>query len=107
MDLSWFECHHWQQVENLLSTTKFIDRKFHVTIHKALYSSRGVIRCRDLSDMTEEEICEELREQDVVTVCWVILKKGDTVTPTNTLFLTFKLDRTCQNYVHRLPAGQG
>ena len=73
----------------MLSTTKFVDRKVHVTIHKALNSSRVVIRCRDLSDMTEEEICKDLREQGVVTVRRVTLKKGDTVTPTNTLFLTF------------------
>ena len=38
--------------------------------------------------MTEKERCEELREQGVFAVRRVTLKKGDTVTPTNTLFLT-------------------
>ena len=38
--------------------------------------------CRDLGDMTEKEICEELKEQDVVAVRRVTLKKVDTVTPT-------------------------
>ena len=51
------ECSRRQEVENLLSTTKFIDRKVQVSMHKALNSSRGMIRCR-------EEICEELREQN-------------------------------------------
>ena len=73
----------------IVSISKFIDRKVHVSIHKALNSSRGVIRCRNLADMTEKEICDELKEQGVVAVHRVTLKKGDTVTPTNTLFLTF------------------
>ena len=60
-----------------------------MSIQKALNSSRGVIGCRDLADMTEKEICNELKEQGVITVCRVTLKKGDTVTYTNTLFLTF------------------
>ena len=72
----------------LLSTAQLIVKKVHVYIHKAL-NSRGVIRCRDLSDMTEEELCEELREQGVVAVRRVMLKTGATITPTNTLFLTF------------------
>ena len=59
------ECSRRQQADHLLSTTTFIDRKVTVSIHKAWNSSRGEIRCRDLSDRTEEEICEELREQGV------------------------------------------
>ena len=38
------ECHRRQQAENLLSISKLIDRKVHVSIYKALNSSRGVIR---------------------------------------------------------------
>ena len=34
-------------------------------------------------------MCDELKEQGVVAVRRVTLKKGDTVTPTNTIFLTF------------------
>ena len=41
-------------------------RKSRVSIRKALNSSRGVIRCRELSGMTETEIETELQEQGVV-----------------------------------------
>ena len=34
-------------------TTRFVDRPLRVSIHKALNSSRGVIRCCELSGMTD------------------------------------------------------
>ena len=40
------------QAENLLKTVNFVDRPVHVSVHKTLNSSRGVIRCRELSDMS-------------------------------------------------------
>ena len=51
--------------------------------------SRGVIRCRDLADMSEVEIRDELKDQGVVGVSRVTLKKEGKVIPTNTLFLMF------------------
>ena len=54
-----------------------------------LNSSRGVIRCRNLADMSEVEIRDELKDQGVVGVNRVTLKKEGKVIPTNTLFLTF------------------
>ena len=60
-----------------------------VSIHKTLNSSRGVIRCRDLADMSEVEIRDELKDQGVAGVNRVTLKKEGKVIPTNTLFLTF------------------
>ena len=60
-----------------------------VSIDKTLNSSRGVIRCRDLADMSEVEIRDELKDQGVVGVNRVTLKKEGKVIPTNTLFLTF------------------
>ena len=47
------ECSRKTQAENLLKTIHFVDRPVHVSVHKTLNSSRGVIRCRELSDMTE------------------------------------------------------
>ena len=58
-------------------------------MHKTLNSSRGVIRCRELSDLSEVEIRDELKTQDVVEVHRVTVKKEGRVIPTNTLFLTF------------------
>ena len=54
------------QAMGLLKTTRFVDRPVRVSSHKALNSSRVVIRCRELSGMTEMEIKMELQEQGVV-----------------------------------------
>ena len=73
---------------DLLKTTRFVDRPVRVSIHKALNSSRGVIRCHELSGMTETEIKTELQEQGVVEVHRVTVKRDTKKVPTNTLFLT-------------------
>ena len=80
------ECGKRAQAQNLLRTNRFIDRPVKVSIHKTLNSSRGVIRCRDLADMSDVEIRDELKDQGVNRVT---LKKERKVIPTNTLFLTF------------------
>ena len=54
-----------------------------------LNSSRGVIRCSALSDLSEVEIRDELKTQGVVEVHRVTVKKEGKVIPTNTLSLTF------------------
>ena len=83
------ECSRKTQAENLLKTVNFVDRPVHVSVHKTLNSSRGVIRCRELTDMSETEIRDELKTQGVVEVHRVTVKKKGKVIPTNTLFLTF------------------
>ena len=83
------ECGKRAQAQNLLQTNRFNNRPVKVSIHKTLNSSRGVIRCRDLADMSEVEIRDELRDQGVVGVNRVTLKKEGEVIPTNTLFMTF------------------
>ena len=84
------ECGKRAQAQNLLQTNRFVDRSVKVSVHETLNSSRGVIRCRDLVDMSEVEIRDELKDQDVVGVNRVTLKKEGKVIPTNTLFyLTF------------------
>ena len=55
------ECARKSQAMGLLKTTRFVERPVRVSIHKAL----NVIRCRDLSGMTEMEIRTELQEQGV------------------------------------------
>ena len=83
------ECARKSQARGLLKPTRFVDRPIHVSIHKALNSSRGVIRCRELSGMTEMEIRTELQEQSVVEVHRLTVKKDTEKVPTNTMFLTF------------------
>ena len=82
------ECGKRAQAQNLLRTSRFIDRPVRVSIHKTLNSSQGVIRCWDLADMMEVEIRDELKDQGVVGVNRVTLKEGKVI-PTNTLLLTF------------------
>ena len=55
------ECSRRAQAENLLKTATFVDRPVHVCVHKTLYLSKGVIRCRELSDLSEVEIRVELK----------------------------------------------
>ena len=83
------ECARKSQAMGLLKTTRFVDRPIRVSIHKALNSSRGVIRCRELSGMTETEINKELQEQGVVEVHRVTVKKDTKKVSISTLFLTF------------------
>ena len=46
------ECSKKAQALNLLQTNGFVDRPVRVSVHKTLNSSRGVIECRDLADMS-------------------------------------------------------
>ena len=78
------ECARKSQAMVLLKNTRFVDRPIRVYIHKALNSSRGVIRCRELSGMTETEVKTELQEQGVVEVHRVTLKRDTEKVPTNT-----------------------
>ena len=70
------ECARKSQAMGLLKTTRFVDRPIRVSIHKALNSSRGVIRCCEPSGMTEMEIKTELQEQDIVEVHRVTVKRS-------------------------------
>ena len=83
------ECSRRAQAKNLLKTVTFVDRPVLVSVHKTLNSSRGVIRCRELSDLSEVEIRDELKTQGVVEVHCLMVKKEGKVINTNTLILTF------------------
>ena len=57
--------------------------------HRSLNSSKGVIHIRDLGDLDEEEIASELRDQGVLSVRRIIIKKDGNIINTNTYILTF------------------
>ena len=57
--------------------------------HRSLNSSKGVIRTRELGDLEEEEITEELRPQGVLNVRRIIIKRGGETIKTGTYILTF------------------
>ena len=87
------ECDKRAQAQNLLQTNCFVDRPVKVWVHKTLNSFLGVISCRDHADMSEVEIRDELKDQGMVGVNWVMLKKEGKVIPTNTL-LDVRFSRT-------------
>ena len=78
------ECSRKTQAENLVKTINFVDRPVHVSVHKTLNSSRGVTRCRELSDMSETESRDKLKTQGGVEVHRVTVKKEGKF-----VFLTF------------------
>ena len=86
---SWWSVVRGPRPKTCSRPTIFIDRSVRVSVHKTLNSSRGVTRCWDLVDMLEVEIQDELKDQGVAGVNWVILKKEGKMIPTNTLFLRF------------------
>ncbi|XP_041364243.1 protein ecdysoneless homolog [Gigantopelta aegis] len=62
-----------------------------VTAHSSLNSSKGVIRCRDLEGVSEEEICQNLRIQGVTAVRRIKVRRNNDLLPTNTCILTFNV----------------
>ena len=83
------ECNTRQQAENLLKNKTFIGQEVNIYPHKTLNSSRGVVRCRDLSYCTIEEIEENLSSQGVTAVKRVSVRRDNTTLQTNTYFLSF------------------
>jgi hypothetical protein len=75
--------------KNLLKATSFLHTPIKITPHRSLNSSKGVIRCRELRDCSEEEILDGLKEQNVIAIHKVTITKNEIKTPTNTIFLTF------------------
>ena len=77
------------------SGKEMVGRPIRVSVHKALNSCKGVIRCKDFEGMTEAQIRSDMRDQGVIGVHRVTVRKGGDRVPTNTYFLTFSL--------HQLP----
>jgi hypothetical protein len=74
-----------------MSLTKWLDVDVKVSEHRGLNTCRGVIRCRDLRDCSEDEILDALQSQNVIAVRHVMTKRDGNQQPTNTFILTFRL----------------
>ena len=74
---------------NLLKTNIFHNIPVLVSPHRSLNTKKGVMRCRDLEDETEENIKEELKDQGVIEVYRIKVNRNGSLTPTNTYILTF------------------
>ena len=73
--------------DNLLRSTEIANIPILVTAHKTLNTCRGVVRCKELAGLDEEEIQSELSGQQVTAVKRIFIDKGTRAT--NTYILTF------------------
>ena len=79
-----------KQVENLLRLKSFHNLKKQVSLHASLNTCKGVVRCPDLKGVSEEELLEEMREQGVIHVRRIKVRRDDALKDTNTFVFTFK-----------------
>ena len=79
------------QAHQILKTKLFLDIDVKASPHRSLNSSKGVIRDyqKDLLELSNEQIVDELASQGVTQVSRYILKKNGNEIRTNTLFITF------------------
>ena len=77
------------QIENLLRLKTFHGLKVQVSLHASLNTCKGVVRCPDLKGVSEEEILEEMREQGVIHVQRIKIRRDDALKDTNTFVFTF------------------
>ncbi|XP_041357812.1 uncharacterized protein LOC121374769 [Gigantopelta aegis] len=85
------ECSTDKHSTCLLKSTVFCNVPIKVTPHTSLNSSKGVIRCRDLEGVTEDEICENLSSPGVTAVRRIKVRRNNNLLPTNTCILTFNV----------------
>ena len=74
--------------DNLLRADKLIDVPVKVTPHRALNSSRCVIGCKELRNMDEEDIKNELQSQGVTKVERMKRRKDGQLVPSDSYILT-------------------
>ena len=78
----------------LLNMKIFHNLKIKIYPHKTLNSSKGVIRNRELSQCSREEILAELKKQGVTDIKRITIKKDNQTIQTNTYILTFNSPTT-------------
>ena len=78
-----------KQIKNLLRWTLFHNLKVQVSLHASLNTCKGLVRCPDLKGVSEEEILEEMREQGVIHVRRIKVRRDDALKDTNTFVFTF------------------
>lgn len=67
----------------------FIDIPIKAEAHRTLNTSRGILRCRNLRDCSDEEIATNLTAQGITSARRIITNRLTNPTPTNTIILTF------------------
>ena len=77
------------QAENALKLQMWVNTPVKVSVHRSLNTCKGVIRCRELRDCSDEEVLEALNHAGVTHVKYILAKKNGSSTPTNTFVITF------------------
>ena len=77
------------QANNLLKTETLVNVPVKVTPHRSLNSSKGVIRCLDIKDCSDEEILDNLASQHVSHIHRISVVREGVRKPTGTFILTF------------------
>ena len=90
-DFLLIECERKAQSNNLLQMNKIGDHDIESSPHRTLNQCKGIIRYRgnDMDDLTDEEICAELKPQGVKSVKRFTTKKENVIVKLNTFLLTF------------------
>lgn len=78
-----------QHSNALMKLTMLYQTPVQVSPHKGLNSKKGVIRCRDIRDCTEEEIVQELASQKVTAARKIFITRDGRKLSTGTVILTF------------------
>ena len=85
------ECTSEKPSSCLFKSKTFPNIPVKVTPHSFLNFSKGVIRCRDLEGISEEEICENVSSQNVTAVRQITIGRNNDLLPTNTFIITFNI----------------
>ena len=78
-----------KHIECLLHLKQFHDLKVTMSLHGSLNTYKGVVRCPDLQWVSEDEILENMREQGVINVRRIKVRRDGTLKDTSTFVFTF------------------
>ncbi|XP_075746347.1 uncharacterized protein LOC119171694 isoform X1 [Rhipicephalus microplus] len=83
------EIHEQNQFDKLNTLTTFGDTPISITPHRSMNSSRGVVSDVDLLELTEAELLEGWKSQNVTNVQRIKIRRDQKEIPTKHLVLTF------------------
>lgn len=86
-----------QQSKSFLNCKTLANIPISVTAHKSLNFSRGVISENDLLNVSDTEMLEELKEQNVIQVKRITIKRSEQIINTKHIILTFNSPDLPQN----------
>ena len=85
------EVSKWSHSENLLRSKTLANFPIQVVPHRNMNSKKGVIRCRDLVDTSEEETLGNLSPQGITEVRKIRVQRDGRRNNTGTIIITFEL----------------